>query len=389
MAPLWAYVVLAVGIATMSSGGVWFALLVETPPLMQACWRLTLTAVLQTFGVLYELRTDPTIMGVAFQVRFMKAIPLVITIGTALAGYFGSWGWSVAHTSLVDSLLLVCTTPLILVAVMSLRWLYRQTCRHEDHERVPLFTSQYSPSLFEIVVCPKDAKLPTLMEAIGAVVGCLGVVALLATSTEQNSQHATLAGNVAALCGALVLVIYLEGSASCRSWMPLFVYSLAVTACAALELGIVSLMLEPSTTVWGVGPTALFGFVGDLNRFRLVFGAAFIAGFFGHACANVAVVHVSPLVISVAVLWEPLIGGVLGYLVGVQGPPDIMVIVAAVFLLGGALLVTMGGREHDATTSKSIDNDVSTEHSKLFSHPGSPDGTWQSHQFDAISSPVT
>ncbi|KAH9129344.1 hypothetical protein LEN26_000658 [Aphanomyces euteiches] len=225
------------------------------------------------------------------------------------------------------------------------------------------------------------------MEAIGAVVGCLGVVALLATSTQDNSQHATLAGNVAALCGALVLVIYIEGSATCRSWMPLFVYSLAVTASAALELGVVSLLLEPSTTVWGVGPTALFGFVGDLNRFGLVFGAAFIAGFFGHACANVAVVHVRPLVISVAVLWEPLIGGV----VGVQGPPDVMVIVAAVFLLGGALLVTMGGREHDATTSKSIENDVSnvsTEHAKLISHPGSPDGAWQSHQFDAISSPV-
>ncbi|KAH9132612.1 hypothetical protein AeRB84_004899 [Aphanomyces euteiches] len=313
MAPVWAYVVLAIGIATMSSGGVWFALLVETPPLMQACWRLTLTAVLQTFGVLYELRTDPTIMGVAFQLRFIKAIPLVMTIGTALAGYFGSWGWSVAHTSLVYSLLLVCTTPLILVAVMSLCWLYRQTCRHEDHERVPLFTKQNSlPSLFEIVVCPKDAKLPTLMEAIGAVVGCLGVVALLATSNQDNSQHATLAGNVAALCGALVLVIYIEGSATCRSWMPLFVYSLAVTASAALELGVVWLLLEPSTTVWGVGPTALFGFVGDLNRFGLVFGAAFIAGFFGHACDNVAVVHVRPLVISVAVLWEPLIGGVVG-----------------------------------------------------------------------------
>ncbi|CAK4687424.1 hypothetical protein LEN26_000657 [Aphanomyces euteiches] len=80
MAPVWAYVVLAIGIATMSSGGVWFALLVETPPLMQACWRLTLTAVLQTFGVFYELRTDPTIIGVAFQLRFIKAIPLVMAL---------------------------------------------------------------------------------------------------------------------------------------------------------------------------------------------------------------------------------------------------------------------------------------------------------------------
>ena len=41
--PLWAWAALAVAVLAMSSGGLWFALLTETPPVLKACWRLALT----------------------------------------------------------------------------------------------------------------------------------------------------------------------------------------------------------------------------------------------------------------------------------------------------------------------------------------------------------
>ncbi|RHY09764.1 hypothetical protein DYB28_001599 [Aphanomyces astaci] len=360
--PWWAYIVLALSISTMSSGGVWFALFTQTPPIMQACWRLLLTALLQSVGVVYELLSNRS-LDAEFWAKYRRSLPLLMAIGAAIGCYFGTWGWSVAHTTLLDSLLLVCTTPLLLVVIMTLRWLYR---RHSPSSVVislqertvaketdaMIFTSTATPTLFETIVCPPVALPPTWMEAAGALVGFSGVVVLLSSTSDQSTQThpVTLAGNIASMAGALVLIVYLEGGAACRQWMPLFIYSLSVTAFGAVCLAIASLVLEPQTSVVGLGPAALFGFFGDWQLFGLAFGAAFVAGFFGHACLNSVVVHVSPLLVSVSGLWEPLLGSYMGYLAGVQGQPDLMTLVAAPLLLGGALLVTLGGRREATTT---------------------------------------
>ncbi|RHY13335.1 hypothetical protein DYB36_005516 [Aphanomyces astaci] len=359
---MWAYAILVVAVVCMSSGGVWFALLTEPPPLMQACWRLLLTVALQAMGFAHEWLTNPILQDPAFWARLRRNGGLVVTIGLALGVHFGAWGWSVAHTSLLDSLLLVCSTPLLLVVILSLRWLYRRVVGGTpvvprpphavcESQSLLLTTSATShdvdPSWFRTVICPFPALAPTALEVVGAVVGFSGVVLLLTTaSSDQHDVHpVTLAGNAAALLGALAILVYLEGGSSCRKWMPLFAYALPVTAIAAFELAIASLVLEPSTTLLGVGPTALFGFLGDDRRFGVAFGAAAVSGMLGHTCANLAVKYVSPLLISVAVLWEPLLGGCIGYLVGVQAPPDVTAVVAAPLLLGGAFLVTLGARQ--------------------------------------------
>ncbi|CAK4081132.1 unnamed protein product [Aphanomyces euteiches] len=363
MAPIWAYVVLALAIVTMSSGGVWFALMTETPPLMQACWRLSMTTVMQCFGVAYELHANKATFDEAFWLRYRQSIPLLLSIGAGLAAYFGSWGWSVAHTSLLDSLLLVCTTPLLIVIVMTLRWLYRRFFPNRRQASVRLHQSTSAKetdailgstppvSLFEAIICPAVALPPTWMEVCGAFVGFSGIIVLLASTPEVHSasHQVTLAGNLSSLIGALVFIVYLEGGLICRKWMPLFLYSLSVTSVAAFDLAVASLLFEPSTSILGLGPSALFGYFGDSQLFLLSFGAAFVAGFFGHACMNIAVVHVSTLLLAVCALWEPLIGSYMGYIAGVQDMPDSMTLIAAPLLLGGALLVTLGGRQEYST----------------------------------------
>ncbi|RHY25589.1 hypothetical protein DYB32_008216 [Aphanomyces invadans] len=247
---------------------------------------------------------------------------------------------------------------------MTLRWLYRRRFPSSVvgslQERAVaketdaiLFTTEATPSLFNTVICPPVAQPPTWMETMGAAVGFSGVVVLLASTSDESAQthHVTLAGNVSSLVGALVIIVYLEGGAACRQWMPLFIYSLSVTGFGAMYLAIASLVLEPSTSVLGLGPAALFGFFGNWQLFGLAFGAAFVAGFFGHACLNSVVVHVSPLLLAVSGLWEPLLGSYMGYLAGVQDEPDFMTLVAAPLLLGGALLVTLGGRKEATTTT--------------------------------------
>ena len=54
--PLWAWAVLAVAVVAMSSGGVWFALQGDTPPMMRAGWRLLLTSMLQLPACVAALR---------------------------------------------------------------------------------------------------------------------------------------------------------------------------------------------------------------------------------------------------------------------------------------------------------------------------------------------
>ncbi len=351
--PLWAYLILIVAVLAMSTGGMWFALLVDTPPLMQACWRLSLTSFLQIFGFLYELKYDES-LDRAFWSRFRLAIPLMLIIGTSLGVHFGSWGWSVAHTSLLNSLLLVSATPLLLVLLMTFRWLFTLLERHqmppEHYDRLiePSPHLSSSSSLFRIICCPFHSLPPTLFEVMGSLMGFLGVFVLLIGSSNSSAAtegHApTLAGNLAALLGAGSMLVYLEGGAILRSWMPLFVYALPVTATAALVLGVVSLAIEHETSCVGLGPASLFGFLGSWDRFGLVFGAAAVSGIAGHTFANLALKHLSPLLISVAVLWEPLVGSVIGWLVNVQGPPDVSAIAATPLLLIGALVVTLGGR---------------------------------------------
>ncbi|CAK4253154.1 unnamed protein product [Aphanomyces euteiches] len=354
MAPIWAYIVLALAITTMSTGGMWFALFPETPPLMQSCWRLSLTSAMQGLGVAYELQSKSASLDELFWIRYRQSIPLLMVIGAAMGVCFGAWGWSVAHTTLLDSLLLVSTTPLLLVIVLTLRWLYRRSFTSDQREIVALsketdaiLGSSPSPSLFEAVVCPAEAHPPSWKEVVGTIVGFSGVIVLLVATTDENatSTQVTFAGNVSALIAALMNIVYLEGGSSCRKWMPLFIYSLSVTVIGAVSLGTASLLFEADTTVFGLGSTSLFGYFGDSRRFGFTFGSAFVAGFFGHACMNIAVVHVSTLLVAVSCLWEPLIGSYMGYLAGVQGMPDSTTLIAAPLLLGGALLVTLGGHQ--------------------------------------------
>ncbi|RHY25236.1 hypothetical protein DYB32_008442 [Aphanomyces invadans] len=375
--PRWSYVVLAVAVLAMSTGGIWFALLgtFGTPPLMMACWRLTLTAFLQLFGVAFELHAVNT---AGLWRRFRQSGVLLTCSGVALAIHFGSWGWSVSRTTLLDSLLLVSSVPLLLVLIQTVRWLFRRYIRTapvKSHGAAHLhpvtpssddvlqgpyvsvagespadsMTASQSTSWFQLLCCPLHQPPPTWLEALGAVSGFLGVLVLLlltpvAVEAPNSTAVATVAGNLAALLGAAAIIPYLEVGASCRQFIPLFIYAFPVTLIAAVTLAVASLAFEPTTRVTSVGPTALFGFFGHAERAGYALSAAAVSGIAGHTLMNLAVKYVSPLVVGVAVLWEPLLGSFLGYFANVQGPPDVMSLVATPLLLGGALLVTLGGR---------------------------------------------
>jgi drug/metabolite transporter (DMT)-like permease len=338
-APLWPYGALLVALLAMSSGGLWFSILPESPPLMKAFWRLFLTALLQSGGFYWEVYGGhgPRLSS-EFWDRYRGSAPSLVVIGISLALHFGAWGWSVDHTSLAHSLLLVWTTPLLLVLLMFLRyWVGRQKGGFTGG--VPLSDSEAPPAPLP----------PTLLESGGAGVGFLGVALLLSSVSSPTAEDrgVTIAGDAAALLGAAAIIPYLEGGAKLRAWMPLFVYALPVTLGASLWLALASLVLEGGlgATFWGTGPAAIFGFLGSPKRFGVAFGAASVSGILGHTLVNLAVKHLSPLLISVTCLSEPLLGSLLGYAIGVQGVPGAMTAIAAPLLILGGVMVNLGERK--------------------------------------------
>lgn len=437
--PVWAWVAVAVACCAMSSGGIWFALLAPTPPVLKAAWRLTATSVLQTPGLIYQYRKAPPDVRKAW----WKAMPQMMVSGLALAVHFATWSSSVDMTSLTHALLFVNTVPLVLIAWASFRYalsLLLTRGRHggmgpahrleeaaddasdseiiatsREHSAISTpaddsdirsnvdlhgnggasielaavnmrppecsssvlgdtaattssterstVTHGAEPSALQWLatqirhvklglvawLSPTSALPPTALEVLGTLLGFAGA-ALLILSAEREPEDggtdggpevkATAAGDMMALVGAMSFAVYAEVGGGLRKWMPLFMYATVVTGTSAIGCALGALAFE-GATLSGTGLTSVFGWFGSNRVFALTVSGAFVAGMLGHTCANLALQHVSPLLLSLVLLVEPLIGSIMGYFVGVQGVPGPMALVAGPLTIIGAAFATI------------------------------------------------
>jgi drug/metabolite transporter (DMT)-like permease len=95
-----------------SSAGVVLTWIGPVPPITLAAWRLQLTGVIAALCAVpqwYQLPAEQ-------RRQFFKDVGWSVFSGSCLALHFGAWVWSLQHTSLAHSVLLVCTAPVILVA---------------------------------------------------------------------------------------------------------------------------------------------------------------------------------------------------------------------------------------------------------------------------------
>jgi drug/metabolite transporter (DMT)-like permease len=399
---LTAWAALVVAILAMSSGGIWFALLDTTPAGLRACWRLFVTSLMLFPGAFVQWRrADP-----ALRRRTLAALPLMLATGAALAVHFVTWSWSVGHTSLTHALLFVSTTPLLLVGWFGARHVVSRiifvpntsgaapaaaaatsAADPGEGEGVSLAgaaspiggdgaaaaaaagAQQQQPPSSSFAArarayfSPSSSLAPTRLEIAGTILGFIGACVLILSAEgeagladdssisgggENSSSiesRVTVAGDLVAVVGALAMAIYLGVGGSLRKWLPLFLYTFPVTAMSALVSGLISLALEDGVTFGGLGEAALFGFLGDGKRLGIVLAAAFCSGILGHTLANFSLQHINPLVVSVAGLWEPLLGSVLGWLAGVQSVPGVATLVAGPVLILGAVATTLGARD--------------------------------------------
>ena len=106
------YALLALALIAVSSAGAVLQQMEGIPPLLKASWRMYGTSLVLVPGFLYQLNAEDR------DSISMKDCYLILISALFLALHFGSWIWSLDHTSLVHSLLFVTSHPLVVVGIM-------------------------------------------------------------------------------------------------------------------------------------------------------------------------------------------------------------------------------------------------------------------------------
>jgi drug/metabolite transporter (DMT)-like permease len=298
--PSFVWVVLGIAIFGVSSAGAIFTHVDLIPPLLRASWRLQLTALLLAPLAFWQwFTTESVIRNRVFE---PKTLLILIGSGFFLALHFGFWVTSLDHTSLTHSLLFVTAHPLVILVGMFL-----------------------------------FVRKPSRMELIGGIAAFTGAgISLLDAGDVQGEHSVTFFGDQLAFFGAVFVVGYIVCGRILREWMPLFIYAFPVTLIGGLLLIPASYLLEGKFSSFGA-----FGYFthSTLGWFLLL---AFIAGILGHTGLNYCLKYISPLLISISVTLEPVIGSIIGWLFFSTGVPGLWTWVGGPILMLGIVSIIYG-----------------------------------------------
>eukprot|EP00192_Tetraselmis_astigmatica_P011905 CAMPEP_0117657192 /NCGR_PEP_ID=MMETSP0804-20121206/5201_1 /TAXON_ID=1074897 /ORGANISM="Tetraselmis astigmatica, Strain CCMP880" /LENGTH=418 /DNA_ID=CAMNT_0005463633 /DNA_START=448 /DNA_END=1704 /DNA_ORIENTATION=+ len=280
-APWFAWPVLAVGVLAVSSAAVVFQSMPEVHPITLAAWRLQLTTLFLTPGAVIEWRK----MSSEKRLNTGRSWWILLASGLCLFVHFGTFVWGLQHTSLPHSLLFLSSTPMVLsVGAICLR------------------------------------KPISNGELLGTLFGIVGSIILVLSSSASGTDRASISGDIASFVAAVAIAGYLSCGSKLREWMPLFVYALPVTGVAALLLSL-SAMLGEHTELFQSGSIGMFGWAASGYWWKVVYLAA-CPGLLGHTAFNVLLKWMSPLVIALACMMEPVVGSLIGWAVGVSELPS-------------------------------------------------------------------
>ena len=295
--PKAAWLLLLTALFAVSSAGAVLQSMSDIPPILRASWRMQGTALILLPGFIFQL------YSVERNMFSKKDISIIILSSLFLAAHFGSWVWSLDHTSLVHSLLFVTSHPLVVVLLM------------------PILGSAIRKG-----------------HVIGASVGFFGAV--LTLKDIDSGGEVTLIGNLFAFIGAVTVVGYLFSGRYLRSErnMPLFIYAFPVTFLSAIWLTPTSILLEGTTFSQTIPEIGVFGWL-DISWIFWVGYLSLGPGLMGHTGINAVLRWFSPLIISIALLFEPVIGGVIGWLLMGEISLGIWTIIGGCLMLLGAIIV--------------------------------------------------
>ena len=309
--PAAAWLILSLAVIAVSSAGIVLQEMSNVKPLLRASWRMQGTAMVLLPGFLWQLKRleKPSLS--------MNDWLLIMASSVFLAIHFGSWVWSLDNTSLVHSLLFVNMHPLIVVALM--------------------------PMMGEVV---RRGHLE------GVIVGIAG--AMVALMDLGDGGEVTLMGDFAAFLGAVTIVGYILVGRELRSNrdMPIFVYAFPVTMGAGIWLSIGTLLFEGSTTTTLQPESSILGWT-DPIWIVWVGYLSIGPGLCGHTGFNTVLRWIPPIIVSISMLLEPVIGALIGYMWTGDALIGLPTVVGGLMMMAGAMHVTLQGKSESVGESVS------------------------------------
>ena len=309
--PAAAWITLSVAVLAVSSAGIVLQEMSEVPPLLRASWRMQGTAMVLLPGFLYQyLRSS----DLAININDSK---LILASSLFLAAHFGSWVWSLDNTSLVHSLLFVNTHPLVVVAIM------------------PFFGEAVRRG-----------------HITGVALGFAG--ATIALMDIGDGGQVSIIGDFAAFVGAVTVVGYILIGRHLRSQrrMPIFIYAFPVTLGAGLWLSLATVLMEGSSTSSLEASGSLLGWV-DPIWLAWVAYLSLGPGLCGHTGVNTVLRWISPIVVSIALLMEPAIGAIIGWLWTDEVVIGLPTVAGGLMMMSGAIIVTLQETRQNSNESVS------------------------------------
>ena len=304
--PLHAWLIMGVALFAVSSAGAVFEMIEDVGGLSKAAWRLQATSLVLLPGFIVQYaRAEESL-----KLQWKNSMHLLTASGICLALHFGTWLMSLDRTTLTHSLLFVTAHPLVIIIGL---WLLR--------------------------------KPATKIQSIGALVGFVGAAVVVGGGASETGV--SLYGDFLAFLGAVTVVGYLAIGRMVRGWMPLFLYAFPVTLVSAIALTAWAILSEGLTFNLD-DMTGAFGWI-SITWILYVGYLALGPGLLGHTGINAVLRWIPPLTISMMLIMEPVIGSIIGWIVGVDSIPQIWTLIGGLLMVSGLALVTFDSESEEAS----------------------------------------
>lgn len=284
--------VVIIGVMAISIGSILVRLALKSADQSGIGFSLVIAAIRLTGASLIVL---PTALKIQWRSLSFQALIYAIAAGCCLAFHFATWITSLSYTSIAASTTLVTTTP-IWVAILSKFWL----------------NEKLSPG-----------------KMIGIAVAFLGGIMIGLSETQTGSFYSNpLLGDSLALIGAWAVSFYIMFGREAQQ------RGFSIGGYVMVAYTVAALILLPLPLVFGVGYTNYPASV----YFYLVL-MAIIPQLIGHTSFNWAINKISPTLVTLAILFEPIGASFLGYLFFNEVPPLSVLIGGIIILTGVAIAV--------------------------------------------------
>jgi drug/metabolite transporter (DMT)-like permease len=281
-------------VVSLAFSSIFIAKLADVPPLVIAFYRMAVaTLLLLPAAIIFKWREIASLTR--------KDFAMLVLGGFFLALHFGAWIASLKHIPIATSVVLVNSHPLFVVVA----------------------------SYFFLGEAPGRRSLA------GTFIGLAGMIVISLDALRGGQSSTTgneLLGDALALVGALAVVGYFIIGRKARARISLLGYVTPLYAVCSVFLLIWALASGDRLYPYGATEWAYFA------------ALALVPTILGHTVFNWAIKHVRPAAISLAFLGEPVVAGVLAFLVFAERPP-LATFMGGALVLAGVYLATSSRQE--------------------------------------------